>query len=104
MKTLSSACLVVLLGASCVVRVPVDEQYGEEAEEQAPPAPQVEVVTPSPGPTHVWVAGRWGWRGRAWVWLPGSWVVGRSNHHWVAGHWAHRGRRHVWVEGRWVRR
>lgn len=103
MKTILSACLVVLLGASCVVRVPVDEQYGEEAEGQAP-APQLEVVTAAPSANHVFVAGRWGWRGRAWVWLPGTWVVGRANHAWVAGHWAQRGRRHVWVEGRWARR
>jgi len=68
---------------------------------EVPPAPQVEVVTVSPGPQYVWTPGVWVWRGR-WVWGPGHWVVGPHPHAiWVQGHWERRGRRMFWVRGYW---
>lgn len=99
-----SSLLVVLLSAACVVRVPVGVDYSEEAGDQAPPPPRAEVVTVAPSPSHVWIAGRWAWRGRSWVWMPGSWVAARQHHVWVPGHWVRRGHRYVWVDGRWRRR
>src|SRR2546423_14232301 len=41
------------------------------------PPPRPEVIVVQPGPAHVWVAGHWAWRpaSRAYVWIPGVWVV-----------------------------
>ena len=70
---------------------------------QAPPV-QTEVVVPQPSPAHVWVGGYWAWRParRAYVWVPGRWVVPASPRHvWVPGHWQRHPRGYVWVEGHW---
>lgn len=68
----------------------------------APPAERVEVVTVSPGPGHVWVKGYYRWTGRAYVWVPGRWVVVRRGYHtWVPGHWAHDRHGWYWIEGHW---
>ena len=44
----------------------------------APPRPLVERVVPAPSPRHVWVAGYYRWNGRAYLWVPGRWVVPRG--------------------------
>jgi hypothetical protein len=40
-----------------------------------PPAPIVETRVVAPGPHHVWIAGYRRSDGRAYVWVPGEWVV-----------------------------
>ncbi len=68
----------------------------------APPPPPVEVVGVAPSPRHVWIAGYHRWDGRAYVWVPGHWVVRpRPRAHWVPGHWAHHRRGYYWIDGRW---
>jgi hypothetical protein len=69
----------------------------------APPAPIVETRVVAPGPRYVWVAGYHRWDGRAYVWVPGAWVVPPAHyHHWVAGHWVHeRANGYYWVDGHW---
>jgi len=68
---------------------------------QAPPTQVVETIPPCPGPTYVWVGGRWVWRDR-WVWAPGFWSPRPWNHAvWVEGHWVHRHHEWVWVNGHW---
>src|SRR6516165_1362624 len=69
----------------------------------APPAPQVEVVTVAPAPGLVWVGGYWGWYGGRYVWVSGGWhSPPRPGAVWVAGSWTARpGGGHVWVRGRW---
>jgi hypothetical protein len=68
---------------------------------EAPPPQVVETIVPSPGPTYVWVGGRWVWRDR-WVWAPGYWAPRPWNRAvWVEGHWAHRHHEWVWVNGHW---
>ena len=65
--------------------------YGNTTEvvAQAPPAPPVETVVESPGPTYVWAQGEWVWNG-TWVWVPGHWVYPPRPHTvWVAGYWRH---------------
>ena len=71
----------------------------------APPAPVVETVVVRPSARHVWVAGYHRWDGRAYVWVPGAWVVPPANHHaWVPGHWVHHGAEGwYWVDGHWRR-
>jgi len=69
----------------------------------APPVPIVETVPVAPSPAHVWIAGYHGWDGRAYVWVPGHYVVPPHPHwHWVAGHWSHHhAHGYYWVEGHW---
>jgi YXWGXW repeat-containing protein len=69
----------------------------------APPAPIVEVVPVAPSPRHVWIAGYHRWDGRAYVWVPGHYVVPPHAHVvWVSGHWAHHhSHGYYWVEGHW---
>jgi hypothetical protein len=68
-----------------------------------PPAPVAEVRAVSPGRGHVWIGGYHEWNGRAYVWVPGRWVVPpRAHAVWVAPRWVH-DRRHGWyfVAGHW---
>jgi WXXGXW repeat (2 copies) len=37
------------------------------------PPDRVEVITPQPGPEHVWIRGRWERRGDDWEWISGRW-------------------------------
>ncbi|MDQ3299819.1 MAG: hypothetical protein M3619_24840 [Myxococcota bacterium] len=67
---------------------------------QEPPAPRVETVTVRPG--HVWVRGRWDWRGNQWTWVDGHWERERSGYAWSEGRWERRGSSWHWVEGRWT--
>lgn len=49
------------------------------------PAPRVEVVSPRPGPRHVWVSGYWVAQRGDWVWVPGRWETPpRAGAVWVA--------------------
>lgn len=67
-----------------------------------PPAPIVEVRTVAPGPRYAWVGGYHRWSGRAYVWVPGRWVVPpRHRSVWVRPHWEHDRRGWFFVGGRW---
>ncbi len=69
--------------------------------EQAPPAPQVEVVPISPGPNYYWVPGYWSWNG-GWVWVGGHWAARPwTGAVWVGGGWARHGRGYIWIGGHW---
>jgi hypothetical protein len=76
-----------------------DGEADEDAAEQ-PPVEQVEAPPPPASAAHVWVRGRWTWRGR-WQWTPGRWLAPRHGRTWMHGHWERRGARHVWIGGRW---
>jgi hypothetical protein len=68
----------------------------------APPPLIVETRPPAPGPLYVWVGGYHRWDGRAYVWVPGRWVVPPRRHgRWVPGHWVRHRRGWFWVEGHW---
>jgi hypothetical protein len=70
----------------------------------APPAPIVETIPVAPSPRHVWVTGYHRWDGRAYVWVPGHYVVPRGHYRvWVAGHWNRHHRGWYWVPGHWRR-
>lgn len=67
-----------------------------------PPHPQVERRSVAPGPGYVWTQGYHRWDGRAYVWVPGSWVMPPRRHaRWVAPHWVKRHHGWVFVEGHW---
>jgi len=67
-----------------------------------PPPPIVEVRAIAPGPRYVWVDGYHRWDGRAYVWMPGVWVVPPPRRVvWVPAHWVREPRGWYFVEGRW---
>jgi WXXGXW repeat (2 copies) len=56
----------------------------------APPAPQYEVVTVSPGLGYVWTPGLWYWSGGRHVWRAGLWTRPPSGYStWNNGGWTH---------------
>ena len=68
--------------------------------ESEPPPPRVVHYSHRPG--HIWIEGRWNWRGGQWVWQDGYYERERVGYVYAPGRWERRGgRRHVWVEGRW---
>ncbi len=98
-----------LLSSGCVHRrvyVTTTQSVGPSTPDevvvaQTPPPPAVEGISPSPGPTYVWVPGYWAWQGR-WVWVRGEWFLPpRPRAAWVPGHWNHHHRGYVWVPGHW---
>ena len=55
-----------------------------------PPAPVVQVRTVSPGARYVWIDGYHRWNGRAYVWVPGRWVVPPyAGAVWAPARWVH---------------
>ena len=89
--------------APVVVALPPQPEVIVETVPPIPP-PRQEVVVVRPSPAHVWVGGHWAWRpaARAYIWVPGVWVVPASPRHvWVPAHWARRPGGYVWVEGHW---
>lgn len=96
-KILSTALLAIGLAAGSASSAQIYVRIG-------PPPPRREVVVARPGPGYVWVAGYHRWDGRAYVWVPGQWVLPRAGYHrWVPGHWRETHRGWVWVEGHWAR-
>ena len=68
----------------------------------APPRPLVERRAPPPGRGYIWTQGYHRWDGRAYVWVPGTWVLPpRAHAHWVPAHWVKRHHEWVFVEGHW---
>jgi hypothetical protein len=69
-----------------------------------PPPPRHEVKPPRPGPGHVWVGGRWVWKGNKHVWTPGRWHVPPKPHaKWVPPHRKRTPRGLRVVPGHWRR-
>ena len=69
----------------------------------APPPPvSTVVVGVAPGPGHVWTPGYHRWNGRAYVWMPGRWVIPpRRGAVWVAPHWRQTPGGYTFVAGHW---
>ena len=74
-STLLSACIVVPSGR----RHGGGYGYNDGGVVAVAPAPQVEVIGVSPGPSYIWIGGFWN-------------LVGHR-HVWVGGRWEHRGDR-----------
>lgn len=67
-----------------------------------PPPVRYEVVSPRPGPGHVWVAGHWSVRGSRYVWVGGRWTrPPRRGAVWVAPRYERRHGSWVVVGGYW---
>ena len=68
----------------------------------APPRPVIETRVVAPGPGYVWTPGYHRWDGRAYIWVPGAWVMPPHAHaRWVAHRWEHRNGGYVLREGHW---
>ena len=69
----------------------------------APPRPaRVGVVGVAPGPGYVWVEGYHEWRGNAYVWVPGRWLLPPGPRaRWIAPRYRHVRGGWVFVPGRW---
>ncbi len=93
-----------LLTAACAVIFSVGAAGAQVHITIAPPPPRHEVI-PAPPPEHrdwVWQAGYHRWDGRAYVWVPGTYVEPpHPRARWVPGHWAPRHGEYVWIEGHW---
>jgi len=92
----------LIAGVFAAVLAAVPMMAAEVVVRVAPPAPIHERMVPAPGPGYVWTPGFHRWDGRAYVWVPGSWV--RPPHaraHWVRAHYVRRGGGWVLVEGHW---
>lgn len=55
----------------------------------APPPPRHEAV-PRARRGQVWSPGYWDWRGRRYVWVPGTWVKARPGYRYREPHWVER--------------
>jgi hypothetical protein len=67
-----------------------------------PPAPIVNAVVVTPGPRYVWTPGFYRWSGRAYVWVPGRYVLPpRPRSVWIPGRWTHNRGGWFWIDGRW---
>jgi hypothetical protein len=97
---LGTACVVGPRGGIAVVApVPVVRFTYVERE---PPPVRYERLPDPPSPEHHWVAGRWRWDGREYIWVPGYYQARpRPNVAWVNGHWERHERGWFWVEGHW---
>lgn len=98
-KQLLTAALATVLGVATVAAAQVYVRVG-------PPEHPREIVPPPPHehPDWAWHDGYQRWDGRAYVWVPGTYVAPPYRHaHWVPGHWRPTPRGYVWVEGHWRR-
>jgi hypothetical protein len=76
--------------------------YRQPVTYQAQPVGMSDVVTASPGPGYVWMAGHWSSQAHRWVWMAGHWELPPSpSALWVAGHWVQGNEGWVWVDGAW---
>jgi len=103
-KVLSSiivSAVTVFIAAGCDLSVRTPD--ADVIVSGPPPAPQVDVETPVPGPDYVWIGG-------SWVWGPGDhweWEKGRWDHRphagalWAPNHYEYRNGRHTFERGHW---
>jgi len=83
-------------------RVVVAQPVAEVVVPEAPPAPQVEVVTVAPSLAHVWIPGYWAWQEGRWLWIGGHWERRPHPHAvWIPGGYRVRGGVRVWIGGYW---
>lgn len=68
----------------------------------APPLPRHEAV-PRARRGQVWSPGYWDWRGRRYVWVPGTWVKARPGYRYREPHWVERDGRWELRRGGWDR-
>jgi len=98
---------IAVLGTGCIARVrpgrvavvtPAPVVYVD----REPPPPNSEVKPEAPGPDRVWIGGYWRWEQRAYVWVPGRYLLRpHPRAAWVAGRWRRHARGWYWTEGRW---
>jgi WXXGXW repeat (2 copies) len=84
-------CLAAMVGPGCSRTIV-----------EAPPPPQTEIVTESPGADFVWIGGYWGWSWGHYVWIGGHWERPDHPHAiWVGPNWERHGDHYEFVKGYW---
>ena len=79
------------------------EGYANAGTYGTPLRAEGEQVTPSPGPSYVWISGHWANSAQRWVWVAGHWELPPSpSAVWVGGHWAQSNGGWVWVNDTWT--
>ena len=91
--------VALVLTTTAVLALPAC--YAEVTAPGAPPPPRVYVAPVRPG--HIWIDGRWHWKGAQWVWMDGHYERERAGHRWMPGHWEPSRGGHRWVPGHWQR-
>jgi hypothetical protein len=77
-----------------------DRHYTVYRPRRAPPVIRHQHVYHRPG--HVWVSGRYDWRGNDYVWVDGYYQAQQPNRVWVDGSWTLGADGfYVWVDGTW---
>jgi hypothetical protein len=66
----------------------------------APPPPHVEHA-PAARDGYVWAPGHWEWKGKAYLWVSGTWLVAHPKAHWVPDQWEHEGTQWRYAAGHW---
>lgn len=70
--------------------------------QQAPPAGQIDVRGPQPGPAMAFIPGFWSWTGSSYNWNEGRWVpIPAGYTQWVPGRWAQNHLGHYFIRGYW---
>jgi hypothetical protein len=68
----------------------------------APPALRHEVVPMAPSPRHQWIAGYWGWRGGAHLWIGGHWALPPGpGYAWEPSRWEEANGAQMFYDGHW---
>jgi hypothetical protein len=96
------AMAIVVVSGSILIESACAAPGGRMYVVVAPPAPIVEARVVAPEPGYVWVAGYHRWDGRAYVWVPGTYMrPPRARAAWVPAHWERERRGWYFVEGHW---
>jgi hypothetical protein len=95
------ACVMLTASVAGCVVAPADPYYVGDTVTVAPPAPQVEVYGPAPGPGYIWMGGYWNWVGGRHVWVGGHWSSPRPGYRWVPHTWVRQGGGWRLAAGHW---
>jgi hypothetical protein len=101
MLALGSGCVVVGRRRGVAVVAPVPVVSMTYVDREPPPANDESLPEPPRG-DYVWCDGYWRWDARAYVWVPGRYVLRpHPRAVWVGGHWVRHERGWYWTEGHW---
>jgi hypothetical protein len=99
--TIGSGCVATVRPARVAVVAPAPSVSVTYVDREPPP-PNYEIIPRAPVGDYVWVGGCWTWNTRAYVWVPGRYMLRpHPRAVWVPGRWMHHPRGYYWTEGSW---
>ena len=100
MKRSAKSLLTTLnLPAMLMVVLTTPSMGGEITSDVAPPPARVERFEPRDG--YIWAPGYWEWKGTAYHWVSGTYLLEHRGAHWVADRWEPAGPHWQRVAGHW---